>query len=90
MDELDLGLPPSKKKKRGMGAVVPGIVYRPYNVKKPPICDDCLANAAMVNGVPKFSLERARFIRREGGDKRFICSMHQALRKESEAGAATP
>jgi len=89
-DELDLGLPPSTKRKRtGTPKPVEGIEWSIYTVKDRPFCDDCLSEVPKVNGVPVHAVSLAFHKRRSGTETGYFCGKHHQHRllEEGRGGA---
>lgn len=84
-DELELGLPPSTKRKREPEPVE-GIVWRPYSAIDRRFCDDCVAETPTVGGVPVHAVDRAMHQRKEGATVGYFCSRHHQDRLTAECG----
>ena len=82
--ELDLGLPPSTKRKRGPAKPTAGIVWRPYKVNDRRLCEDCMAEMPTVGGVPVHAVNKAFHQRKEGTTVGYYCSRHHQDRLTKE------
>lgn len=83
MDELELSLPPTTKRKREPKPVV-GIQWRPYNVNDRRHCDDCLEQTPFINGVPVRYVNRAFYQRKTSTDVGYFCAQHHQERLRQE------
>ena len=83
MDELELGLSPTMKRKREPKPVV-GIQWRHYNVNDRRHCDDCLEQTPFINGVPVRYVSRAFYQRKTDTDVGYFCAQHHQERLRQE------
>lgn len=85
MDELDLGIPPSRKRVLPLEPKpVDGIVWRKYAARERRLCDDCMAETPTVGGVPIHAVNRAFYQRKAGSDINYYCAPHHQARLLAE------
>lgn len=82
MDELDLGLPPSTKRKRAApGSPRPNRSWTSYRAKNRQMCAACVQEVETVNGWPVRAIERASFMEHGPDGNVPLCAIHKQERE---------
>lgn len=81
-EELELGLPPSRKRPRAApGSPKPNRTWSSYKAKSPHPCELCVEAIEKVNNFPVRAVNRAMFVEHGPDGNVYLCAGHKQDRE---------